>query len=75
MHLMRLHSRIRRGGKIWSWTMSSYYSLLKCHRFFGFALQRVALFVTQYCVDEGEGVQVCVRGHKRERERVGIPSV
>ena len=47
---------------------------------FGFALQRVALFVTLYCVDVGEGsVRVCVcvcvcvcmreRGHERERKR------
>ncbi len=41
---------------------------------FGFALQRVALFVTLYCVDVGEGVWewvcvcVCERTWKREKE-------
>lgn len=37
---------------------------LKMSQVFGLALQRVALFVTLYCVDVGEGV----RGHERERE-------
>lgn len=38
---------------------------------FGFALQRVALFVTLYCVDVGEGVRecVCVCDDMKERER------
>lgn len=40
---------------------------------FGFTLQRVALFVTLYCVDVGERVRncvcVCLLGHERERKQ------
>lgn len=54
------------GHGVWVHIISS-----KMSQVFGFALQRVALFVTLYCVDVGKGVWECVWGNEREREREG----